>query len=133
MVCNTFNSAVELWRSALSEDNHICLHVPEWQLSAIPLEAVDLLVLLDCCAPCLGPVVDTFMQAGVPIIYMAVHGVSDAVTGASDLGRLSPIQKVLGEGRYFPRRGIPFSSEQARAATQLQSLSTAALVPSGRN
>jgi len=132
LVSNAFNSSAELWESALSLGNNICLHVPEWQLSAIPAESVDLLVLLDCCAPFLPPVVDAFVRIGVPVIYMSGDSVSDPLAGTVDLGRLPPIQKVLGQGRYFPRPGIPFNSEQAGVAAQLQALATAVLVPSGK-
>jgi glycosyltransferase involved in cell wall biosynthesis len=132
VVSNTFNSGVELWTSALSEDDYICLHVPEWQLSAIPPECVDLLVLLDCCASFLSPVADTFARAGVPIIYMSKDSSSDPSEDAFNLARLSPIEKVLGKGRYFPCPGVPFTSEQRKEAARLQSLSTAILVPSGK-
>src|SRR5262249_4901311 len=77
VVSNAFSRSVGLWESALSPRDDICLHVPEWHLSAIPAESVDLLVLLDCCWPLLAPWVDAFVRIGVPVIYMSQDSVSE--------------------------------------------------------
>ncbi|WP_316172289.1 glycosyltransferase [Bradyrhizobium sp. SZCCHNRI3037] len=125
IVSNTFNSVVESWAKALSEDGNVCLHVPEWQLSAIPADVVDLLVLIDCCASFLIPVIEGFRKAHVPTLYVVVHGSDHSQEEAADLAKLTPIRTILGEGRYFPQPGIPFTPDQERCADVLRSICSA--------
>lgn len=128
IVANTYNEHVQQWESALADAQNICIHTPEWQLSAIQAEDVDLLILADACAPFIAPLVQKFVEAGVAVLYSSQFGF--APTDAPEVGfqQYPPIKKALGADMYLPGDNVPFSPDQADWARGLMGQATSVVL-----
>ncbi len=133
LVSNTYNEHVQRWEQALAEAQNICVHTPEWQLSAIPVDSVDLLILADACAPFIAQFVQKFADAGVPVLYSSHYGFMSAEEPRSGYQQYAPIKKVLGADMYLPGENVPFSADQCVWARNLLAQATAVVVNAESN
>lgn len=129
LVSNSYHATAQDLHEALAQDpNWIALSCSEWGLSAFQPHEVDAVILLDCCARFLYPVLDGFKQAGVPMLYLTVHGQDQAA--ANDplpglrFGQLPSVQTGLGCELYFPQPGYPWPPAFQVAAQELQTLAS---------
>lgn len=125
VVSNSINAWASAWLSALRQQpGAIVLNCPEWQLAAFQPADIDLLVLMDCSAPFVGPQLPAFRAASVPIIYVLGYGeqVSNAVPPALEIRlfeRNPHIVDLFGSGIYFPQAGASFGPTRRDGAKAL--------------
>jgi hypothetical protein len=125
VVSNSINAWASLWVDALGQQlGAIVLNCPEWQLSSFSPEDIDLLVLLDCTASFLKPLLEAFQGASVPVIYAIGYGEQrinyvPAPISQRHFTTNGHITGLLGRDFYFPQVGASFDSAQRECAKAL--------------
>ena len=129
IVSNTFNSCAREWEAALAQPETICIHVPEWNLAAIPGTSIDVLILIDACTPAILPAIKDCAAAGIAILYVSRYGFGDRVPDQETRTRHAPIYRLLGADIYIPKAGSPFSEMQSAHARTVMAFADAVVAP----
>lgn len=132
LVRNIFDGILSDWKAALEEcDEYIVLTCSEWQLGQFKAWEVDAVILFDCVAPFIQPVVKELRAAQIPVGYVVYHGLSSAYSENEnwylDYSKLESVRDVLGEYMYFPGSFTEWSPKQAEQAKALMRLASAVL------
>jgi glycosyltransferase involved in cell wall biosynthesis len=130
LVANRFSRLVREWRYALSrvlEAN--VLSCTEWNVALFHPSEIDLVILLDCSASYLQPIIRQFRDHAVPLIYLVVHGEDNHNLSEPDLLQRfnfisNPhILQALGAEHYFSLPGTPWPEHHRMGAEELMLLS----------
>ncbi|WP_433766618.1 glycosyltransferase [Pseudomonas putida] len=131
VVSNVANAWVGTWLSELRRDpGLIVLNTPEWNLSAFKPKDIDLLMLFDCAYVSAVQCVRAFQDAGVPIVYLAGHGLAVADEAGEnevnlrDFGSNSDVASTFKGYAYFAQQRTVMTNDQRNVARQLATAST---------
>jgi len=139
LVANRFDRLVREWRDALARHaNAIVLSLSEWQASAFLPSEIDMVLVFDGTALFLRSWLQLLHSAGVPIVYLLVHG-SDAAAPepdplhALDWSRNEAIRAILRQDLYFSLAGAPWSPPQAETSGTVIALARTLVTLDGSN
>lgn len=128
IVCNRYTPLVEDWKSAFeSRSNCIAVTCAEWQASAFEPGELDYLILMDCTALFLKPVIQKCRDQNVAVGYVVMHGADSPAPVSNPLKRLEftshdSVWETFKTDIYFPHFAVPWSEDEKVGATALMSL-----------